>query len=99
MRINGLDTMRNLVGEPPMEIPINKNILVNQQGMVPEWNSYNIGIVPYCFKCKVPLLWVRPPYDEDEEGILFICPKCNRHWVKGEGWAPSGEPSGESNVG
>lgn len=80
--VRGLDTIRGLVGEPPREIPIDRETLSEQQVIMQDWNHSFIAIVLYCYKCKAPLTWHTPP----EEEILFDCPNCGRRWVKGVDW-------------
>ena len=82
MDVPGLDTIKTLTGEPPVEIPIPHKLMKTQQISMQGWNACYIAIIPYCFKCKHPLVWHTPP-DGDE---LFTCPNCGRVWVKGEGW-------------
>ena len=80
--VKGLDTIRGLVGEPPkvIEIPyeLQRAETIAQQG----WNTSYIAIIPYCFKCKEPLVWHTYPKGK----ILFHCPKCKRRWIKGKDW-------------
>lgn len=83
--IPGLETIRNLTGQPPMEIPIDKDTVVKQQEIMQGWNGSFIAVIPYCYKCKMPLTWHTPP-DTDE---LFHCPNCQRKWVKGSDWEGS----------
>ena len=74
--IKGIDTIAGLVGNPPDTIQIPKKILVKGTKLLEEWNSYYLAFIPYCFKCKDPLDWA-----QNQEGVVFICPKCNRKWV------------------
>ena len=76
----GVGTIMGLAGEPPAEIPIDRNVMASMQRAISAVNPSYIAIIPYCYKCKVPLTWRR---DGDE---LFVCPNCGRVWVKGEGW-------------
>ncbi|GAG97012.1 unnamed protein product, partial [marine sediment metagenome] len=48
-----------------------------QQG----WNRLYMAIIPYCFKCKVPLVWHIHPKD-----TLYHCPLCGTKWVKEKEW-------------
>jgi len=80
--IKGLDTIAGLVGEPPPEIPVKYRTMCDQQVLISDWNASYIAIIPYCFKCKIPLDWYRPPSNDE----LFVCPNCGRVWVRGEGW-------------
>ena len=82
----GLETIKGLVGSPPAEIALPRKVVAKQQTLMEEWNRCFIAIIPYCYKCKQPLVWYIPP-DQEE---LFVCPGCGRVWVKGEGW--SSEP-------
>uniref|UniRef100_A0A6H1ZQT9 Uncharacterized protein n=1 Tax=viral metagenome TaxID=1070528 RepID=A0A6H1ZQT9_9ZZZZ len=83
----GIDTIKGLVGEPPTEIKVPYKLLEKQQLLLFEWNPLFIAIIPYCFKCKEPLVWHHNPTD----GVMFHCPKCNRRWIKGEGWEKTDE--------
>jgi len=84
--VPGLETIRGLVGEPPIEIPINKKTMGTQQKLMEAWNTAFIAVIPYCYRCKVPLAWHQPPYEKGHEDELFTCPSCGRVWVRGEGW-------------
>lgn len=83
--IPGLETIRNLVGQPPTEIPIERDTVVVQQEVMQGWNGCFIAVIPFCYKCKVALVWHTPP-DTD---VLFHCPQCQRKWVKGSDWPGS----------
>jgi hypothetical protein len=83
--VDGLDTIRNLVGEPPREIPISKDTMTRQQLLMQDWNHSSIAIIPFCYKCKTPLVWHTPP-DTD---VLFNCHQCSRTWAKGYEWEGS----------
>jgi hypothetical protein len=80
--VNGVDTIRDLSGEPPQEIDIPYKLMSKQQILMIAWNACFIATIPYCYKCKVPLVWHSNP----EGKVLFHCPKCKRNWIKGEGW-------------
>ena len=81
--ISGLDTIINLVGEPPSEISINISIMEREQILLEEWNKCHIAVIPFCYKCKTPLVWHSPP----NERVLFHCPQCNRLWIKDDSWS------------
>ena len=83
--IPGIDTIQNLVGEPPAEIPVSRETMSEQQVLMQDWNASFIAIIPYCYKCRQPLIWHSPP-ETDE---LFNCPSCGRIWVKGYDWSGS----------
>ena len=85
--INGVDTIRELNGNPPKETKTSYNLLYNQQTLTQGWNSVYIAIIPYCFKCKVPLVW----HHYSPDGILLHCPGCNRKWTKDKDWEKSRE--------
>lgn len=80
--VPGVDTIQGLVGEPPPEIPVEFKTMAKQQALLREWNGLFVAILPYCFKCKMPLVW-HIPSDNDE---LFTCPSCGRVWVKDKAW-------------
>ena len=82
MIIKGEDTMQGLVGEPPKKIILPYNLVTAEDLLRPKWNGHFIAIVPYCFKCKVPLNWHTPP----DGNALFDCPKCKRKWIKDKNW-------------
>ena len=76
--VPGVETIQGLTGEPPPEIPIDHKVMAQQQILLKEWNNLYIAIIPYCFKCKVPLVW-HIPHTKDNE--VFVCPSCGRVWV------------------
>lgn len=76
--VPGVDTIQGLVGEPPPEILIDLKMVTRQQVLLKQWNSSFIAVIPYCFKCKVPLVWHIPHGENDE---IFTCPSCGRVWV------------------
>ena len=80
--VEGLDTIRGLVGEPPKTISIPLDLQrvasIAQSG----WNAVHIAMLPFCFKCKEPLTWHTHPQGQ----ILYHCPKCKRQWLKGKDW-------------
>jgi len=81
-QVNGIDTIRELSGEPPKEIHMPYYVMLNQQILMQGWNAVCIAVIPYCYKCKEPLVWHTNP----EGNVLFHCPKCNRRWIKSEDW-------------
>lgn len=80
--VPGIDTIRGLVGEPPKKIKIPYNLLKTEELSRQGWNAIHLAIIPYCYKCKVPLVWHTNPIDK----VLFHCPECKREWIKGQGW-------------
>lgn len=92
--IPGLETIRGLVGEPPPKIPVDKDTMMKQQMLMQEWNPVFIAVIPFCYKCKVPLVWHTPP----KSNTIFHCPQCGRIWVKGE-WPESQNKNGENKNG
>lgn len=80
--VNGVNTIKGLRGEPPQEIHIPHKLMHKQQVLMQTWNPCFIAVIPYCFKCRVPLVWHQHPKND----ILFHCPACRRRWVKGEDW-------------
>lgn len=80
--ISGVDTIRNLVGEPPKKIKVPYNLMKTEEISRQGWNAIFLAIIPYCYKCKVPLVWYIYPQDN----VLFYCPECKREWVRGKGW-------------
>ena len=86
IHIPGLDTIEGLAGDPPPEIKIDHKDLRKMQIAILAVNHNFIAMIPYCFKCKVPLIWHQPPFEEGHEDELFTCPNCGRVWIRGEGW-------------
>jgi len=82
MEIPGLDTIMGLVGDPPMEIKVSYDTIKIAEGLRQVWNKSHIAFIPYCMKCKEPLVWISPPAN----GVLFKCPKCDRKWIKDKKW-------------
>jgi len=80
--VPGVDTIRGLIGEPPERIEIPFKLQKGEETAKQKWNSCYIAIIPYCFKCKEPLVWHVYPQDE----ILYHCPTCQRQWIKGQDW-------------
>lgn len=80
--INGVNTIQEIIGAMPKELEIPFNLQKRQTTLQPAWNATYIAIIPYCFKCKIPLVWHIHP-----ENVLFHCPKCRARWIKGEGWS------------
>ena len=81
-QVNGLDTITELSDEPPKKIQIPFKLEYKQQSLQQGWNACYIAIIPYCFKCKEPLVWHRYP----TSNVIFHCPKCNRKWIRGDDW-------------
>ncbi len=76
--VAGVDTIQGLTGQPPAEIAVKSKVMADQQRLLAQWNALFIAIIPYCFKCKVPLAW-HMPHGENNE--IFTCPTCGRVWV------------------
>lgn len=76
--VAGIDTIRNLVGEPPMGINLDRKVVEAQQKLMAAWNSSYIAIIPYCYRCREPLTWHEAPREDD---IIFHCPRCKRIWM------------------
>jgi len=87
----GIETIMGLVGEPPAEIKIPYKLLKKQQLLLFEWNPLFLAIIPYCYKCKEPLVWHHKP----DDGVIFHCPKCNRKWIQGDDWKKVEVPKNE----
>ena len=87
----GLETIMGLVGEPPAEIKIPYRLIKKQKVLLSEWNSLHIAIIPYCIKCKEPLVWHHKP----DDGVLFHCPKCKRKWIQDGSWKKVEESKNE----
>jgi len=82
LEVPGIETILGLKGQPPQEIEIPFKLQKKQALMVSEWNPVFIAIIPYCYKCKKPLVWHTYPQGR----ILYHCPDCGRKWVKGGDW-------------
>ena len=78
-RIPGLDTIKGLTGSPPKVSVVPYDIMKAEELLRQAWNAINIAIIPYCYKCQIPLDWHSPP-DGDK---VFTCPKCDRRWLLG----------------
>jgi len=75
--ILGVDTIVGLVGDPPPIMSIPYNIMSTEEILRQAWNALNIAILPFCFKCKEPLVWHTPRMDN----VAFHCAKCGRKWL------------------
>ncbi len=80
--VAGVDTILGLVGEPPKTIEVPYNLMYDTELTRPEWNKVYLALIPYCFKCKEPLVWHR----DEASRTLLHCPKCKRRWVKSKNW-------------
>jgi len=85
-QVNGIDTIQELAGGLPKKILLPFNLEEKQQVLQQAWNMRYVAIVPFCMKCKAPLVWHTHPDGE----VLFHCPNCKAAWVKGEGWGGHG---------
>jgi len=74
----GIDTIQALVGDPPVVISLDRKVMETQQKLMQAWNSTYIAVIPYCYKCKEPLVWHTAPREDD---TMFHCPKCGRIWT------------------
>ncbi len=81
--VPGIETILSLVGQPPQQIEIPIKLQRKQARMVSEWNEVFLAVIPYCYKCKEPLVWHTYPRGK----VLYHCPKCGRKWIKGEDWS------------
>ena len=81
-KVNGLDTIVGLVGEPPKTMKVPYELQRSEGIALQGWNAIYIAMIPYCFKCKEPLVWHRYPQGK----VLYHCPKCKRRWIKGKDW-------------
>lgn len=79
--IEGVDTITGLASDPPMGIDLDRKVMVAQQKLMQAWNLMFIAIIPYCFKCKEPLVWHMAPREDD---VVFHCSKCKRIWMMGK---------------
>jgi hypothetical protein len=77
MQVKGIDTIVDLVGEPPPEIPVDRGLVKKQTILSWEWNTKYIAMVPYCYRDREPLVWSIPPDGKK----IFTCGKCGRVWV------------------
>ena len=76
--VPGIETIRGLIGEPPMRIEIPFKLLKSEELTRQRWNPCYVAVIFFCFKCREPLVWHRPPRDDD---TVFHCPKCNTRWT------------------
>lgn len=79
MRITGVSTIQGLVGQPPSAILVPYEIMRTTEMLKQAWNALHMAMIPYCFSCKVPLDWIA---EEPDNEIGFVCPKCNREWLR-----------------
>jgi len=79
--VNGVDTIVGLSLEPPKTIELPYNVVYAAEVLRANWNASFIAFIPYCFKCKEPLVWHQHP-----KQVLFHCPSCKREWVKSKSW-------------
>ena len=82
METPGLDTIIGLVGQPPKTISVPYKIMRTEELLRQGWNGLYIAIIPYCFKCREPLVW----HNSSNGKVLFHCPKCKRKWLKDKNW-------------
>ncbi len=80
MEIKGIDTIEGLVGEPPNLIELPRDYIVVGESLRQLWNSRHIAFLPYCFKCKIPLIWHTPL---EPDNTIFHCDGCKRRWTVG----------------
>ena len=83
MNVAGEDTIQGLVGKPPEVILLDYDTVRVAESLRQIWNKKFMAFIPYCYLCKVPLVWHSPP---EEDHILFHCPKCDRAWKRDEKW-------------
>ena len=81
MQVNGIDTIQALSYSPPKKISLSYTLQKKQQLIQGVWNQCYIAIIPYCIKCRAPLVWHTSPKE-----TLFHCPSCGCEWIKGDGW-------------
>ena len=86
--IQGIDTIRGLVGNPPKRISVSYDTIKVAEGLRQVWNSKYMAFLPYCFPCKEPLVWHNPP---GRDNVLFHCSKCRRKWTKDKAWVAKEE--------
>lgn len=77
MKVNGINTIMGLTGEPPAIIEIPKDMMVEAQSLLQWWNEYYMAFIPYCYKCRLPLTWYI-----DEGQNAFECENCGRIWIR-----------------
>jgi len=81
-KVRGIDTIQGLVGNPPKTIEVPYNVVYDAEINRQRWNNIYLAMIPYCFKCKEPLVW----HIGGADRVLFHCPKCKRRWVKSKNW-------------
>jgi len=60
----------------PRELVIPTTQLNLLEDLKETFNTFHMGIIPYCMTCKVPLRW----HFEDPSKVLFSCDNCGRVW-------------------
>jgi len=78
--VKGLDTFRGRK-ELPSELALSREWMEKWRDTKNMLNEKGIALIPYCFKCRIPLNWIY-----DDESILFICPECGAEWKKEDSW-------------
>ena len=80
--VDGVDTIVSLATNPPQKIELAFDLVYTEELLRSDWNASYIAILPFCFKCKTPLVWHR----NTKSGVLFHCPLCKRQWVQNNSW-------------
>jgi predicted RNA-binding Zn-ribbon protein involved in translation (DUF1610 family) len=83
MEIAGKDTITGCNNGLSNEIAISRQSLQQATILKHVWNEDGLAFLPYCSKCKEPLVWHTPP---EADSTLFHCPNCNRRWIKDDKW-------------
>jgi predicted RNA-binding Zn-ribbon protein involved in translation (DUF1610 family) len=80
-QVNGLDTIQKLAVDQPKSISVPYGLQYSQTVIQQRWNSLYIAILPYCIRCKAPLVWHTHP-----NSTLFHCPNCGTEWIMDKDW-------------
>jgi len=77
--IPGEETIQSAQAEEPS--PLDRDVIEVCEKLRQVLNAHGIAFVPYCVKCRKPLVW-----HYGDGNILFSCDSCKGNWLKGEGW-------------
>jgi len=78
----GVDTIGLPRTTPPEVVGVSHDAMRIANGLRSIWSNFHLAFIPYCFICKVPLVW----HTSDKDNILFRCPKCGMKWLKDTEW-------------
>ncbi len=83
MRVKGIDTIRGFMGSIPDKVELSYQTIKTGELLRQVWNGKGLAFIPYCYSCKVPVDWI---LEEKVKKEIFICPDCNRTWIRDNQW-------------